>query len=31
MTEPLRNRKEPHEHPRRILLMVTGRTPQVVT
>jgi len=31
MTEPTRNRKEPHEHPRRILLMVTGRTPQVVT
>jgi len=31
MTEPMNNRKEPHEHPRRILLMVTGRTPQVVT
>jgi CRISPR-associated protein (TIGR02584 family) len=31
MTEPMNNRKEPHVHPRRILLMVTGRTPQVVT
>lgn len=31
MTETTPNNKEPAEFPRRVLLMVTGRTPQVVT
>lgn len=31
MTDAMQERREPYHYPRRILLMVTGRTPQVVT